>query len=582
METPSISEKRRLPDDVETRIIHFFDQDIPPSFFLFAGAGSGKTGTLVEVLKALRNKKGDQLRCYGKRIGVITYTNAACDEIKHRLGYDPLIAVSTIHSFVWSLIQDFHRDIKVWLHEELGRKIDELHEKQRRGRSGKESAKREKDIEFSMMRRDGLKGIRAFTYSPTGDNKDRDALNHNEVINIGSFFIREKPLMQEILVSRFPVLLIDESQDTNKMLMESLLMVQNNHAERFCLGLLGDMMQRIYLDGKVDLKTSLSPNWEQPEKKMNYRSPPRIVELINKIRANVDRLEQQAKDGWDEKGHIRMFILPSNTPDKDEKEKQIAQQMAEITGDALWSGPTPNVKKLVLEHHMAARRMGFIEMFMSLYQVDSLKTGVLDGDHLLPGLVLFSKMVWPLIQAKQCGNEFSVMAIVRNHSPLLSKSAFLMAGADQSVQIQKTRAAVDELMTLFNNNDSLRFLDVLLCVSRTGLFEIPEILRPMTASTLEEQQQVTNLPDDPSPDTSLADVEMEAWDQFLLTPFRQIEPYLAYVSGKAEFDTHQGVKGGVSKNGLHGPNLLPRIWASSADTSLPPIQYFGTLTGFSA
>ncbi|MBF0463127.1 MAG: hypothetical protein HQL87_17305, partial [Magnetococcales bacterium] len=31
---------------------------------------------------------------------------------------------------------------------------------------------------------------------------------------------------------------------------------------------------------------------------------------------------------------------------------------------------------------------------------------------------------------------------------------------------------------------------------------------------------------------------------------------------------------GVSKNGLHGPNLLPRIWASSADTSLPPHSIF--------
>ncbi|MBF0462575.1 MAG: hypothetical protein HQL87_14425 [Magnetococcales bacterium] len=47
-------------------------------------------------------------------------------------------------------------------------------------------------------------------------------------------------------------------------------------------------------------------------------------------------------------------------------------------------------------------------------------------------------------------------------------------------------------------------------------------------------------------------------------------------------DAGDAIKGGVSKNGLHGPNLLPRIWASSADTSLPPIQYFGTLTGFSA
>jgi uncharacterized protein YbbC (DUF1343 family) len=39
----------------------------------------------------------------GQRVGVITFTNAASDEIKSRLAFDPLIDVSTIHSFAWSL-----------------------------------------------------------------------------------------------------------------------------------------------------------------------------------------------------------------------------------------------------------------------------------------------------------------------------------------------------------------------------------------------------------------------------------------------------------------------------------------------
>lgn len=86
----------------------------PNSFFLYAGAGSGKTRSLVEALRYVRTTAGAKLLLTARRVGVITYTNAACDEIKQRLSYDPLIDVSTIHSFAWSLIDGYQADIKAW------------------------------------------------------------------------------------------------------------------------------------------------------------------------------------------------------------------------------------------------------------------------------------------------------------------------------------------------------------------------------------------------------------------------------------------------------------------------------------
>ena len=41
------------------------------------------------------------MRLHGKQLAVITYTNAACDEITRRLDFDSLVIVKTIHSFVW-------------------------------------------------------------------------------------------------------------------------------------------------------------------------------------------------------------------------------------------------------------------------------------------------------------------------------------------------------------------------------------------------------------------------------------------------------------------------------------------------
>ena len=85
---------------------------------MFAGAGSGKTRTLVEVLRRLTGvvrhdsggKLARRLRLYGRSIRVVTYTKNAVAVISGRLGSNELVAVSTIHSFCWELIGGFDDD----------------------------------------------------------------------------------------------------------------------------------------------------------------------------------------------------------------------------------------------------------------------------------------------------------------------------------------------------------------------------------------------------------------------------------------------------------------------------------------
>src|SRR4051812_16956388 len=89
--------------------------DKPNSFFLFAGAGSGKTRSLIRVLKDISERYGQQLRDRRRQVAVVTYTNAACDEIRSRLTFDPVFQVSTIHSFAWALIRSYQNDIKEFL-----------------------------------------------------------------------------------------------------------------------------------------------------------------------------------------------------------------------------------------------------------------------------------------------------------------------------------------------------------------------------------------------------------------------------------------------------------------------------------
>ena len=110
--------------------------DAPRSFFLFAGAGSGKTRSLTEALKVVLEREHANLRIHHQQVGIITYTNAACREIQERLEFSPLIEVSTIHSFVWSQIGRFTEDIRKWLTETLNEDLVKLRHEESKGRAG--------------------------------------------------------------------------------------------------------------------------------------------------------------------------------------------------------------------------------------------------------------------------------------------------------------------------------------------------------------------------------------------------------------------------------------------------------------
>ena len=203
---------------VDEEIYSCLNLDNPKSFFLFAGAGSGKTRSLVEVLKRFRHENITRFRKNGQKAAIITYTNAACDEIKSRLEYDSAFHVSTIHSFAWGLIHPYTNDIRDWVKSKLAEEIADLRGKQDKARSTgtKTYIDRERKIELKNRRLSILPDIKKFTYNPNGDNLEIISLNHEEVVKITADFIQNKPLMQKILIQKYPIILIDESQDTKK------------------------------------------------------------------------------------------------------------------------------------------------------------------------------------------------------------------------------------------------------------------------------------------------------------------------------------------------------------------------------
>ncbi|PDT82733.1 Fis family transcriptional regulator [Bradyrhizobium sp. Y36] len=523
-----------LDEHIDEEISDCLDLEHPRSFFLYAGAGSGKTSSLIRALEFIKQKNLPRLRLRGQQVAVVTYTNAACDEILRRLKFDPTFHVSTIHSFAWKLISGFNKDIRDWLHRRLESEIRELREQETKGRPGtKASVARQAQIESKSRRLAGLSGIRKFSYSPTGDNKERDALNHAEVIALFASFLAEKKLMQSILVNQFPFLLVDESQDTNKQVVDALLTVQATHTGKFSLGFIGDTMQRIYNDGKERIEEELPSDWAKPVKRLNHRCPRRIVRLINQIRSQVDGRAQEARsDSID--GIVRLFILKANEGDKSSTEDSVRAYMSELTHDADWND-RQKCKILTLEHHMAARRMGFEKIFEALASVDTFRTGFLDGS--LSITRLFTANVLPLISALQGGDKFATAKIMREFSPLLTTEV-LKNATDQRDQLRKARDASEGLLKLWQQGVPTCGT-VLSYVAEQHLFDLPEALKPF--ARLQRAEELQSSPEDESRDP--LDEEGAAIENFLLASFAEIAPYAQYISNTAEFGTHQGVKG---------------------------------------
>ena len=205
-------------DIVDETIRACLDTKQSKSFFLFAGAGSGKTRSLVKALDHINVSMGRELKLYGKRVAVITYTNAARDEITRRVRFNSLFEISTIHSFAWNLISPYTNDIRQFLKSEISTKANELLHKQAsaKNKTTKTYQDNEKKLKKYEKRLERLDAIRHFIYSPEGTNTEQNSLDHAEVIKITAQLLSTNETLQKILIDKYPILLIDESQDTKK------------------------------------------------------------------------------------------------------------------------------------------------------------------------------------------------------------------------------------------------------------------------------------------------------------------------------------------------------------------------------
>lgn len=339
--------------------------NVPPrSFIMKAGAGSGKTTSLIKCLSSVIQIHGGKLKRARQRVACITYTEIAAGEIWRDVGNDPLVHVSTIHSFMWLLAKPFQNDIRGWVSGRIAEKIASLEETQATYGPRIQQRTRDKDtrdLERLRWQSGRIAAVKSFRYG-TGSNYAKGILGHDDILKIVPHLIAERPLFRTLIAQQFPFVFVDESQDTTTEVVEALKIVEREPGAQLCLGFFGDPMQRIYVSGTglVDAE----PTWAEIPKPENFRCSTKVLNLANAIRRDGDDLIQVpghrlGPNGLlpSPEGSAHLFILPADDM-RDANLIRVREWMAARTGDDYWlpaADDQERVKLLVIVHQMAAK-----------------------------------------------------------------------------------------------------------------------------------------------------------------------------------------------------------------------------------
>ncbi|GAB1856110.1 UvrD-helicase domain-containing protein [Flavobacteriaceae bacterium MHTCC 0001] len=326
------------------------------SFVLEAGAGSGKTYTLIQTINYLLESKSEHLHFKNQRIVCITYTNVAKNEIIERLENNPLIVVSTIHEFLWDCIKSFNKQLLT--------EFDAMNT----------SYYEEKPEKFTLGLIDRIQRVdytdRTFSDFESG------IVGHDDLITLAKRLFENYDLLSSIIASKYPYIFVDEYQDTAPETIHALLdSLLSKNEGKLIIGFYGDSHQKIYNTGVGSLTSYVESNTiELVEKTENYRSSISVITLLNKIRSNI---QQTIPEGIEKtEGEVK-FINCTNYPLKSSGQKVkeyedslIPQKnsnydtvIKKLESEGWDFGSGSDDKILIIANSRVARRGGFGDLY---------------------------------------------------------------------------------------------------------------------------------------------------------------------------------------------------------------------------
>ncbi|EOG5603815.1 UvrD-helicase domain-containing protein [Providencia stuartii] len=366
-----------------------------------------------------------------------------------------------------------------------------------------------------------------------------------------AWLLQNKPTLQNILKDRHPIILIDESQDTMKGVLDSLMLLAEKQERDLTLGLLGDHRQRIYTDGHADLPSIVPENWATPELKMNHRSQRRIVTLINKIwETELEGRTQPTKGSAQhprmEKagGTVRLFLGDTSRSPEDKvlSERLCAERMFKISGLADWN--QGQYQLLALEHKLVATRGSFLDVYEAMVLLDphsAAPSG--SGDNKGPSSVqtLLNELghLEACVSNEGIVNEFQATEVFRRYGGLDN----MPEDSDARIERMDEMLEAIEIFALACANTESTVAEVLAPVLKAKLFEVD----PRLQEAYDDKSPAPPAPrrgEDESKQTRMR----RGWCALFAAPWKQLKCYRNYLAGISELATHQVVKGSEFKH----------------------------------
>lgn len=475
----AINEANRIDEEIKKILCE------SKCFRVEAGAGSGKTYSLMKVIEWLQDNKSSEFKHFGKKVACLTFTNAAVDVIQSRLTENSFITPSTIHTFAWNAVKQFQETIKEIMYE---------------------NQLLPKDCEKEI-----IKKINYTLGSKYFDVDDKTLyLGHNDILKIFCLIL-DNQKFRNILCNQYPIILIDEYQDSNKEIIDRFLNYFISKDNGIQFGFFGDSWQTIYATngacGKIENDKII-----EIKKTINFRSIQPIVDVLNRIRPNLP--QKSALPNADGKVTVittNNFPLSQRRTDrffKDDLPSLYAEKYVKKIKDEFDKDKEDEqkLKVLMLTHRILAEQQGYPSLF------DLLGDGLKNADDIL--LCYLRDTLFPLINYINQNDMIGICEILKITSyPIHSKA-------------DKTKW--NNLKGAFDNLNDKTILDLLSIFKENELISFPEpildIYNNLKAGSSDKYQEGTY--------EQLKDVKVS---EFINA--------VTFISPESQFSTDHGVKG---------------------------------------
>lgn len=315
------------------------------NFLLSGGAGSGKTYTLVQVIKkCIEDFPTSKVAC-------MTYTNAAVKEIEERVNHKNL-NVTTIHDFLWNNVKHFQKELK--------QSLIVL--------ANDDSIARIKIASINPVPNDFFDDLEKGIQYKESLRLQEGIISHDELLILANHLFKTYPKLSGILKDRFKFIFVDEYQDTSKLVIEILLEHFKLSNKKNIIGFFGDAMQCIYDNtvGNLDVyKGEENDKVREVKKEQNRRNPKLVIDLANRLR--TDGIEQTESNDKNAPNMNQQGVLKTGNIQFLYSENENIQEVKEHLG---WDfSDSKNTKELNLTHNLIAEKAGF-DTLMDVYDSD--------------------------------------------------------------------------------------------------------------------------------------------------------------------------------------------------------------------